>query len=203
MKKINNWLVGIDEVGRGPLAGPITLAVILCPKKDGKRIFKGIRDSKHLTPKSREEWFLRFKEHPRIFYRATSIGAHIIDRRGISFAAKKCIERLLQNIGRPNWPKLRLGKKKSKILLDGGLSAPEHYFQETIIKGDMRVPIISAASIVAKVIRDRKMVRLSRKFPEYELEIHKGYGTRLHQERIKKYGLSKIHRRSFCRNLLK
>lgn len=195
------WLIGVDEVGRGPLAGPVTLAMIACPKRSMRRLFAGIRDSKRLSPKAREEWFLRFKKHPRVFYHATSVGSSIIDHRGISYATRIGIRRLLRRIWRSDrqvgGPTAKL--PKTEILLDGSLKAPDRYWQKTIIKGDERVPIIAAASVVAKIIRDRKMVRLAKKFPLYGFEIHKGYGTELHRECIKKYGLSDVHRRSFCK----
>ena len=84
------------------------------------------------------------------------------------------------------------------LLLDGSLYAPPEYPQKTIIKGDEKIPIIAAASVIAKVTRDRKMIRLAKKFPKYSFEIHKGYGTKLHRRLLRKHGLSAIHRRSFC-----
>ena len=187
MKKRRTWLIGVDEAGRGPLAGPVTLGIIACPKKSARRLFAGIRDSKRLSPKAREEWFRKFSARTEIFYYVTSVGPSIIDRYGISSAIKKGISRLLKKAPR------------GEILLDGSLKAPDRYFQKTIIRGDERVPIIAAASVVAKVVRDRKMVRLAKKFPLYGFEIHKGYGTELHRECIKKHGLSDVHRRSFCK----
>jgi len=90
----------------------------------------------------------------------------------------------------------------SQVYLDGGIKAPEQFkHQLTVIKGDEKIPIISLASIVAKVIRDRKMVRLSKKFPEFNFDMHKGYGTSLHRQAIKKFGPTVIHRRSFLTRL--
>ena len=192
----NAWIVGIDEVGRGPLAGPVTLAYVACPSrfvrralslsKDNKK--ENIRDSKKLTLKKREEWFRHLKAHSHLEYGVTSVGAGTIDAIGISRSIKIGIKRLVS----------RLSVKPKMILLDGSLYAPPEYPQKTIIKGDEKIPIIAAASVIAKVTRDRKMTRLAKKFPNYSFEIHKGYGTKLHCKLVKKYGLCDIHRRSFC-----
>ncbi len=132
------------------------------------------------------------KNHPRLEYGVTSVGNRAIDEKGISRAIKIGIKRLLS----------RLSAKPKMILLDGSLFAPSEYPQKTIIRGDEKIPIIAAASIIAKVTRDRKMVRLAKKFPEYGFHIHKGYGTKLHCKLVKKYGLCDIHRRSFCSRLV-
>ncbi|MDP3762591.1 MAG: ribonuclease HII [bacterium] len=184
----NAWIVGIDEAGRGPLAGPVTLAYVACPSRVYRRNFKNIRDSKKLTLKKREEWFSHITDHPYLEFGVTSVGQGIIDRRGISRAVKIGIRRLLS----------RMQVRPKMILLDGSLYAPPEYSQKTIIKGDEKIPIIAAASVIAKVTRDRKMVRLAKKFPKYGFHIHKGYGTKLHCKLVKKYGLCDIHRRSFC-----
>lgn len=187
--------VGVDEAGRGPLAGPITLACVICPRKNVGRFFRGIKDSKRLTVKARGEWFKKIKNHPEIYYGVTSVSEFVIDRLGLSKAVKLGIARLLR----------RSPLKASdnfKILLDGGLKAPAAYPQKTIIKGDERIPVIAAASVMAKVSRDRKMVRMAGKFPEYGFEIHKGYGTKLHYQMLKKHGPCEIHRYSFLTKIL-
>ncbi|MEK7566961.1 MAG: ribonuclease HII [Patescibacteria group bacterium] len=189
------WVIGIDEAGRGPLAGPVTLAVVACPRIVARNIFKGINDSKHLSLKAREGWLKKIRSHPRIFYCASSAGPSIIDRVGIAKAIKQAVARVLKRIDDG-----RFGK--TEILLDGSLKAPAKYLQKTIIRGDEKIPVIAAASVVAKVSRDRKMVRLSSKFPQYAFEIHKGYGTKLHYKMLKKHGLSEIHRRSFLSKIL-
>lgn len=184
------WIIGVDEAGRGPLAGPITLAMVRAPAKFLK-IFKGIKDSKHLSSKARKEWLAKIKTEPKIFFKATSVGPKTIDHSGLSKAVKIGIKRLLKNAP----PKVR-------IVLDGGLKAPETFVQKTIIKGDERVPIIAAASIVAKVTRDRKMIRLANQFPQFSFDVHKGYGTKYHYKMLKKHGPSEIHRRSFLTKIL-
>lgn len=184
------YIVGIDEAGRGPLAGPVTVGAVAMPY--GKTAFRGIRDSKKLSPKRREAWFRFFKDNPRIKYSVSSVSHSIIDKRGISYALRLAVSRCVE----------KLEFRPKMILLDGSLFAPERYNQKTIIKGDEKIPIIAAASIVAKVTRDRKMIRLAKKYPKYSFHIHKGYGTLLHRRLLKKHGLSEIHRKSFCTRLL-
>ena len=189
------WLVGVDEAGRGPLAGPLVIAVFVAPLQAGVRLFAGIRDSKKLTAKAREEWYLRFKNDSRVFFCAAAIGPRSIDRWGVTRAIRRGMRRLFQRAS--GHPALRDGTAET-VLLDGSLFAPAQYVQKRIIKGDEKVPVIAAASIIAKVRRDRYMVRLAKKLPHYGFEIHKGYGTKLHGERIRTHGLSEVHRRSYC-----
>jgi ribonuclease HII len=191
----HKYLVGIDEVGRGPIAGPVSIgiAVLPIPNNLPRNFFKGIKDSKKLTPESREEWFKKANEAKKnnlLDFCVESIGNKIIDSKGISFAIKNAIKKAIE--------KLNLKPDECKILLDGSLKAPEEFKdQKTIIKGDEKEPIISLASIVAKVTRDKRMVSYSKKYSDYGFEVHKGYGTRKHYERINKNGLCEIHRRSF------
>ncbi len=189
-------LVGIDEAGRGPLAGPVAVGVIAIGKKDLLK-WGRVRDSKQLGEKKREEIFEKIKNEAKnsSLRFAVSFGSvKEIDDTGITRATALGVARALQ--------KLKLNPKNTKILLDGSLRAPSKFKnQKTIIKGDEKETIIALASIVAKVSRDRLMVRLSKKHSKYGFEIHKGYGTEKHIAFIRKFGLSKIHRKSFCRNL--
>ncbi len=187
MKRKYNYIVGIDEAGRGPLAGPITFAFVACPARLHRKIFKNIRDSKKLTPRKREEWFKFLKAHPKLAYGVASVGPKIIDEKGISYASRLAINRLTR----------KFQFRPLKVFLDGGLKAPEQFPQKTVIKGDEKIPVIAAASIIAKVTRDRKMTRLAKKFPEYGFEIHKGYGTKKHLTQLAKHGPSAIHRTTF------
>jgi ribonuclease HII len=119
----------------------------------------------------------------------------VIDKRGIVYAIKfgmnKCLEKLGAKVG-------------DKIFLDGSLRAPVEFTnQETIIKGDEKVAVISLASICAKVTRDKYMKNLGEKYPEYKFEVHKGYGTKAHYDVINKYGLTEVHRQSFLKGLTK
>lgn len=195
---MSKHVAGIDEVGRGPLAGPLTLGLVVC-KKSFLRIFKGIRDSKKLSARKREEWFTRLNflknkkfwrvRKSKIKNLTVSVNNKTIDKIGLTKAAEICVSRLLK--------KAKVGLR-TKIFLDGGLKAPKKYInQKTIIKGDEKIPIIAAASIVAKVTRDELMTRMAKKFPNYGFEFHKGYGTKLHFRKIKKYGISPIHRKTF------
>lgn len=201
MKK--RWLIGIDEVGRGPLAGPVTVAAVATPflKLETWNMkpyfFDGIRDSKKLSVLQREAWNKKIRG--KYLFAITSVSPQVIDKKGISFATKLAVSRCLSVLLKG----FKLQVSSFRILLDGGLHAPPEYKnQQTIIKGDERVPIIAAASIVAKVHRDRYMTRLAKKFPHYGFDRHKGYGTKMHREAVEKYGISEAHRITFCKNRL-
>ncbi len=128
----------------------------------------------------------------------TLVSAKMIDRIGISNAIKKALNSSLYKL-QPCLPAGRLFHSHF-IFLDGSLHAPKEFKnQKTIIKGDEKIPVISLASICAKVTRDKHMVKMSKKFPKYDFELHKGYGTRGHYQKIKMHGLSPVHRRSFLK----
>jgi ribonuclease HII len=194
------YVIGIDEAGRGPLAGPVSVGVVAVKASQffGRQktgLLSGIKDSKQLFEKEREEFFeiiLSEAQEGNLFYAHSFSSNTIIDGKGIVPAVRSAIKRCLT--------KLDLDPKKSLVLLDGSLKAPEEFcFQETIIKGDGKEPIIGLASIVAKVTRDRHMKKLAKKYPSYDFHLHKGYGTRLHYEKLRQYGFSKIHRLSFLK----
>jgi len=180
-------IVAIDEAGRGPLAGPIAVAAISGNKNS--KYLKNIKDSKKLSAKQRNEWFEILRNN--FEYKVAMVGPQVIDRIGITKATRLAIARLLR----------RFAYKPDMILLDGLLKAPQRYNQQTIIKGDEKIPLISAASIIAKVCRDRKMLRLHKIFPEYCFDCHKGYGTKKHYKMIKKNGVSESHRKTFLTRL--
>ncbi len=193
--KKQKYLIGIDEVGRGPLAGPVAVAAVLCfPRFDFKNLAH-IKDSKQLNPQKREEWFMRartFKSAGLIDFAVSFCGEKIIDKRGIMRAIKISLSRALKKICKNK------NRGQAYIYLDGGLVAPAEYpFQKTIIRGDEKISIIALASIVAKVTRDKKMKRYGERFPLYGFEQHKGYGTAAHYKAIEKYGVCALHRRSF------
>lgn len=186
------YIIGVDEVGRGPLAGPVTIAAV-CAKSFRK--FRGIRDSKKFSAKQRNEWLKKISGTQGLQISVSSVGPALIDRLGISAAARMAVGRCLK--------KLAIRRKPHAIVLDGSLYAPRTYLnQKTIIKGDEKVPLIAAASIIAKIHRDSKMIRLHKQFPKYHFDLHKGYGTKLHRKLVKKHGLCDIHRRSFCGRLV-
>ncbi|MEK9178057.1 MAG: ribonuclease HII [Patescibacteria group bacterium] len=190
------FLIGIDEVGRGPIAGPVAVGAFMFLNEKAKRIFRDVKESKQLTDKKREEWFRKIriqKSKCKVDYAVCFSSSRAINKRGITKAIKSSLNRSLK--------KLEVGKStfyNSKILLDGGLKAPANYKnQKTIIRGDEKEMAIALASICAKVTRDRYMRRLSKKYPRYGFEIHKGYGTKKHYEAIRKYGVCREHRLTF------
>lgn len=190
-------IIGVDEVGRGPLAGPITIAAVLTPKNfnfSRENDKQKIKDSKKLSSKQREKWLQYLKNHPKISCVVSNVSAGVINKIGIQKAAKLAVARALFRLD---------AGRKADVLLDGSLFAPKHYSQKTIIRGDETTPIISAASIVAKTTRDKKMLVFHKKFPQYGFGRHKGYGTEAHRRTLKKYGLSKIHRKLYCRTFLR
>ncbi len=191
------FIVGIDEVGRGPLAGPITFCAFKMPVDFSAKSFGKIKDSKKLKPQKREEIFAKLEKLKKakiVNYSIHSATAKEIDKTGLSKVGRMCIEKVLKN--------LKIKSSECMILLDGGLKAtPKYKNQKTIIKGDEKERVIAFASIVAKVSRDDLMCNLAKKYTKYGFEIHKGYGTKKHRQLIKKYGLCGQHRKSFCRNL--
>lgn len=199
---MTKFIIGIDEAGRGPLAGPVAIGICKAPKsfntKKFEKIFGVLKDSKKLSEKRREEIFLILKELKKkgeLDIDAALISEKVIDTKGISFAIRKGIESVLKNV--------MAEFSNSKILLDGSLSAPKEFVnQKTIIKGDESEWTIALASIMAKVTRDRYMKKISKNYTKYGFEIHKGYGTKSHREAIKKHGLSSVHRKTFCKNLV-
>ena len=199
------YIIGIDEVGRGPLAGPVTVAAIAATANFQKNFKVKLKDSKKLSPKQREKWFKFVKEN-KIPFAIANVWPKTIDKINISqaanLAATRCIIKLTTN-------NQRLTIKNCKIFLDGGLylnlqpttnnQRQNKIKAKTIIRGDEKIPAIALASIVAKVHRDTLMKRLHKKYPQYGFDKHKGYGTKLHYKMLKKYGISEIHRKSFCK----
>jgi len=205
MKDAVKYIVGIDEVGRGPLAGPVTVGVVACEvgmyrKLKLSRILPSVgKDSKKLKASEREKYVQVLKmlsQEEKIFYSIIHVSNTIIDTKGLSFAIRKAIQNGLE--------KLKIDPIQCGVFLDGGLKAPVEFTQQkTIIKGDEKEKIIAWASILAKVSRDSLMLKASKKFPEYGFEVHKGYGTVKHRMNIKSFGASSFHRQSFCKNIYK
>ena len=155
-----------------------------------------LRDSKQLSRAQREEWFTQiesWQKAGKCDFAVSMVSAKEIDAHGISRAIKKALAETLDTLE---------CSTDALILLDGSLHAPESFHNQiTIIKGDEKEPIISLASIVAKVTRDRYMTRFAERYPHYGFERHMGYGTADHYTALKKYGLCPIHRRSFLKKL--
>ena len=192
---VEGFIIGVDEAGRGPLAGPVAVGIVAVrPRLNLGRMFSGLNDSKQLSLKKRQEIYAEAASRARtgeIRFTVRLSGSIYIDKFGITRATRRAV-----------WSGVRALAPNPvgvKVFLDGLLEAPPEYEQETIIRGDALVPVISLASVLAKVTRDRLMVHLSEFYPEYGFEQHKGYGTREHVRAIKRYGLSGIHRRSFCK----
>ncbi|GHV15310.1 ribonuclease HII [Fibrobacterales bacterium] len=201
-KHFETALVGIDEAGRGPLAGPVVAAAVIL--KNGAKLPNLLNDSKKLTELQREKIF---EDLPSCceFYGIGEASAQEIDEIGILNADFLAMRRALQYVvaqkrssESSSTPQI-LEKGELKILVDGNLYIREisEELQMPIIKGDGRVACIAAASIFAKVHRDRLMRKFAEQFPQYGFEKHKGYGTKLHESAICEFGLCPIHRRSF------
>ncbi len=192
------YIIGVDEAGRGPLAGPVAVGVVCVTIPFDWNSVPGVNDSKKVSPKNREVVFKQaklLKKQGILNYSVILISAKVIDKIGITHAVSLGISRAFK--------KLNIDPNSADVRLDGLLKAPVEYKkQRTIIKGDAKEKVIGLASIMAKVTRDRAMVRMARRFPAYSFDIHKGYGTRRHCVAIKKHGLCLIHRRSFCKNLV-
>ena len=173
-------IAGVDEVGRGCLAGPVIAASVIL-----KRPIKGLMDSKKLSSKKREELSQLIIKNS--IFAIGAADSQEIDQINILQASLLAMQRSLE----------KLDMQPKKVLVDGN-----HIFEtsieiEAIVGGDNLIPSISAASIVAKVFRDRLMMAYSKEFPNYGFDKHKGYPTKLHKEMLKKYGLTRIHRRTF------
>ena len=196
------YIIGLDEVGRGALAGPVTVGAVVLPAGTKLATIAGglpLRDSKKLTPHQREEWVSRLKMAGMVPYVVASVSAKQVDRSNISRAANAAAGKAFRKLSGRH----KVDIKRAKIFLDGGLFLPEGVARfanaRTVVKGDEKIPAVSLASIVAKVHRDRLMTKRHEKFPQYGFARHKGYGTRAHIRFVKKYGLSPMHRKTFCR----
>lgn len=215
---VPRYIIGIDEVGRGPVAGPVTVCAVCIDtnRADYTQFLKactGVKekfsihsfDSKSISETKREqvrdaleELFLKYK----ITYSIKQYSAIEIDKWGISKCISKAIAHVVQSVVHDTVPVHEI-----QILLDGGLKAPQQYIhQSTIIKGDSKEVLIGLASIIAKLARDTYMKQISTKkalgYHVYGFEAHKGYGTKSHMIKIKKYGMSKLHRKTFLTKLL-
>lgn len=195
---MNKWVIGIDEVGRGPLAGPVGVGVTLVPADFNWEVLPGVTDSKKLTEARREviyEEARRLSAVSQLDYAVAMVSAQVIDRIGIVGAINLAMGRGLKRILKDS-----LQPADCRVLLDGGLKAPVEFIdQATIIRGDSKERVIGLASIVAKVTRDRHMVRQAATplGAPYDFATHKGYGTKAHRAAISKHGISDIHRRTF------
>lgn len=223
-----DWMIGIDEVGRGSLAGPVVVCALAIPKGLSLRgsqlrpssmkgrlprfvcnnaaMLSPLRDSKKLTRLQREKWAAWVRSHPKIDFVIARVYPRRIERMNIAqaanLAATRACVRLANRIAR--------GARRIKVFLDGGLHLRAYprfdsrqilYLSATtVIRGDEKFTAVKLASIVAKVARDRLMEKLHMRYPRYGFAVHKGYGTKAHIAAIKKFGPSKIHRTTFIKN---
>ncbi len=176
-------VAGVDEAGRGPLAGPVVAGAVILPRDCRYEHFK---DSKKLSPRTREKLFVVLQEMniPIGVGRATPAE---IDRINILQASLLAMKRAIQALSRP----------ADYLLVDGKFQVPLPLPQQTLVRGEAKSASIAAASIIAKVSRDRLMIQYHKQFPEYHFDRHKGYPTALHRQLVKKLGPCKIHRRTF------
>ncbi len=199
MQELLQWahhhhhVAGVDEAGRGPLAGPVVVAGVIFEKD---YIIEGVTDSKQLSEEEREKFFDIIQKNAKSFHIAI-IGHDQIDKINILQASllgmRECVE--------------KMHIKADYVLIDGNHDAfpPNHYYatrQKPIVKGDSRSFTIAAASILAKVTRDRLMMEYDKIFPAYQFAKNKGYPTADHVAALKEHGISSIHRKSFCNGIL-
>ncbi|KMQ51312.1 Ribonuclease HII [Chitinispirillum alkaliphilum] len=183
-------LAGVDEAGRGPLAGPVVAAAVIL---DQKNFIPGLNDSKQLKEKTREQLYALITEQA-LFWSTGLSSAQEVDRLNVLRATFLAMQRALEKIG----------DTCPLYLIDGNQSIPEipRDKQQTVVKGDSLSASVAAASIVAKVTRDRMMRSFHEQYGNYDFDKNKGYGTAEHIKSIKKFGLSPVHRRSFCEHFL-
>lgn len=181
-KNINN-LAGVDEVGRGPLAGDVVTAAVILPAKHG---IQGLADSKALTAHQREVLYKEIIDQA-VCYSVARASVAEIDQYNILQSTMMAMRRAV----------VGLEVKPDFVAVDGNRVPKWEYQSEAVVKGDGRVEVISAASIIAKVVRDREMVEFEEKYPGYGFAKNKGYGTAQHLEALKRLGATPIHRRSF------
>lgn len=191
-REYGNVVIGVDEAGRGPLAGPVVAGAVFIPKYFEE--LEEINDSKKLTEKKREKLFEIIKEK-------CIVGIGIVDEKIIDeinilnatfLAMRKAIEEIENKL-----------EKVDIVLVDGNHKIKEYNKnQEAIIKGDAKSMSIAAASIIAKVTRDKILINIAKEYPQYLFEKHKGYGTKLHREIINEIGICKYHRKSFLKKII-
>jgi len=210
------YVVGLDEAGRGPLAGPVVAAAVCIKNPNGQTLMTnkiinhksqkrfrylllrlgtlGINDSKKLSVKKREQVYDIITTHANIEWGIGIVSEKVIDKINILEATKLAIAKAIANLN----SKFQNDKNGVDFLiLDGSFGLDVNLPQKSIIKGDQKVISISAASIIAKVTRDKIMEKFHKKYPQYRFDKHKGYGTELHIKMLKKFGTCPIHRKSF------
>lgn len=189
-KKGYKIIAGMDEAGRGPLAGPVVCACAIMPLGSDK-IIDGVNDSKKLTPKKRDELYEKIK-NTAICYSIQEVDNKTIDKVNILNATRLCMQNCVKT----------LKVTPDFVLIDYIVGLELDVPNIPIIKGDAKSYSIACASILAKVYRDRLMEELDKKYPEYDFKKHKGYGTKEHIENLKKFGKCEIHRDTFIKHFI-
>ena len=212
-KKGYRIVIGIDEVGRGCLSGPVVAAAVTISHSLKLKTYNSnqsgnfrfqvssfrfqvprlLKDSKKLTPKKKLELYQILINHSQIAWGIGKVGPKVIDRINILEATKLAMQRAVKNLN----SKLKTQKSKPYLIIDGNFRIKTKIFQKSIVKADEKVFSCAAASIIAKVMRDRIMRRCHKQYPEYGLDKHKGYPTKFHRAMLKKHGPCDIHRKTF------
>ncbi|MDF2865254.1 MAG: Ribonuclease [Clostridia bacterium] len=182
-------VAGVDEAGRGPLCGPVVAAAVILPIN---LFIEGVNDSKKLSEKKREKIYEELTNNKEIFYGIGISDIDVIEEVNILNATKLAMKQAIDN----------LRVKPDFVIIDGNQNIDIEIQSNTLISGDSKSASIAAASIIAKVTRDRMMQVYDKEYPEYNFSKNKGYGTKAHIDAIKKYGLCSIHRPSFCKHFI-
>ncbi len=182
------YICGVDEAGRGPLAGPVCAAAVIL--ESGTEI-EGLNDSKKLTEKKREQLFEVIKENA-VAYSVAFASVEEIEELNILGATFLAMKRAVEG----------LSVKADFAIIDGNRLPDFNIEALTVIKGDAKSMSIAAASVLAKVTRDRLLLQYDKEYPEYKFAAHKGYGTKAHYDAIKTYGITPIHRKSFLKGVI-
>ena len=177
-------VAGVDEAGRGPLAGPVVAAAVIL---DPAVRIEGLADSKRLSAGRRADLDHEIREHA-LSFAVARVGAAVIDAVNILQATMQAMREAVDGLDTP----------PDEVLVDGNRCPALPYPARAVVRGDVSVAAISAASILAKVARDREMIEMDRRYPEYGFARHKGYGTRAHRDALLRFGPSPIHRASFA-----
>jgi len=208
MEAMAKFIIGIDEVGRGALAGPVAVAAVavLHELRITNNELGELRDSKKLTARQRERWAEHIKSHPKISFAIARVYPRGVEKLNIARAANLAALRAFRKLIASRQSLIA----KCKVILDGGLylgngknplTGSGRMTVKTIIRGDEKFTAVKLASIVAKVSRDRYMVKLHKQYPQYGFAVHKGYGTKMHYAALHAHGPSEAHRLSFLRTL--
>ncbi len=176
-------VAGVDEAGRGPLAGPVTAAAIVLPTDQD---FSGLDDSKKLTEERREYFYEKLTRLTDLWFVAV-VDSPCIDEINILQATRLAMKQAVE----------KLKRVPDLVLVDGNQRIDIQSDQQTLVKGDQRCLSIAAASVLAKVTRDRLMHNYHQRYPDYGFDQHKGYGTKFHRDSIREHGPCEIHRKSF------